>query len=490
MALSSSKITIRALLSAALITTSSVATSAEYWVGKSGSDSNGCTNKTSDTCFTIQKGVSLLAAGDILNVKAGTYSDDGGNSAYKPSGVNCGWIDSTPPSSSVCIDLHASASNPITIQAAPGDEGKVIIDSQGSRLGFHLQHSDYIHIRGFNFINTSVIAIATWGQPYNSVADEDLLSVGVVIENNQIIGVEGPSGKNVSGVGMWSSKNWLVRNNRIDDVSVAGGQNASGIQAYGTINALIENNHITNARFGVYWKDHFLLDASGNGVPVVNSEIRFNLIEDIQRGFYVAGANEQAGYNNIHHNIFRNYSESGVYINHKYNSFPGQAKDLTISHNLFDGSNNAGVSGIWNDVYLNTRITGNIFARNTYSINFHLWSDPTEHPELLASDYNVFHSSFGKVRMDGYNGPTYSSLSAWQSALAANSYSLGIDNPGQNSVTRSAADIDERRNLRIMANGSSAGPYQYGTEIVGLLGEYFAAIPGPMPPGQLSIKVY
>ncbi len=76
---------------------------------------------------------------------------------------------------------------------------------------------------------------------------------------------------------MWGSKDWVVRNNRIDKVVQGDGTRAAAaIQAYGVINALVEHNEMTNVEFGVYWKDHFIKDASRR--HFFESEIRFNKI--------------------------------------------------------------------------------------------------------------------------------------------------------------------------------------------------------------------
>jgi len=153
-----------------------------YWVSKTGSDANGGTS-AADAFLTIQRGVSVLGAGDTLNVRAGIYTDDGGASPYRPAGAFCGGADSDPTSSNVCIDKNGTPGNLITIQAAPGEEGQVTIDGQGDKIAINLGNSDYLRIRGFNLVNSRSRAINSWGQLQNVVADPSALSVGVVIEN-------------------------------------------------------------------------------------------------------------------------------------------------------------------------------------------------------------------------------------------------------------------------------------------------------------------
>src|ERR1051326_7826962 len=77
------------------------AQAATYYVAKTGSDSNSCTQSKSQTTpkLTFLDGLGCLNAGDILNIRAGTYTESIGVT--------------TPPSG-------------ITVQKYPGD-GDVII---------------------------------------------------------------------------------------------------------------------------------------------------------------------------------------------------------------------------------------------------------------------------------------------------------------------------------------------------------------------------
>ncbi len=100
------------LLSLTLIVVSPAGAQTTYWVSKTGSDTNGGTNGGAnggaDSFLTIQRGVSALGPGDTLNVRSGTYTDDGGASPYKPAGTFCGWIDSAPASSNVCVNANGT----------------------------------------------------------------------------------------------------------------------------------------------------------------------------------------------------------------------------------------------------------------------------------------------------------------------------------------------------------------------------------------------
>ncbi|MDB4363240.1 right-handed parallel beta-helix repeat-containing protein [Pseudomonadales bacterium] len=469
-----------------LVLASSGSYGTEYWVSKSGDDQNNCLNSTTDACLTIQKGVSRLAPGDTLNVKVGTYSDDGGAGPYSPPGTFCGWLDSEPASSNVCVNNNGTAESPITLQAAPGDEGRVVIDAQGNKVGIHLQNSDYIRIRGFKIINARTAGIASWGQPENNVADESRLSIGVVVENNSILNTTGQWGKNTSAVALWGTKDWIVRNNFIDGVSAEGGSLASGMQSYGVINALIENNHIINADFGIYWKDHFIADLTAR-TSIFESEIRYNLIQSRDRGITlgIKGSNTvEVGDNHIHHNIIYGFGNWAAGIQVATAGAFAKGGQIVIEHNILDGANNSSF-GISADSTDDLRITGNIILRTSLVLELVNYSgSATKRVALSESNYNVYDASGFQIYADRYSssgGSLIYDLADWQKLVESDLMSLDVSNPDRDSITVNAtslflSDVDDGYRLAegssatgLMPDGSSAGPYQYGNEIVGLL---------------------
>lgn len=455
---------------------------ADYWVAKTGSDSNACS--AANPCLTIQKGVSLLKAGDTLNVKAGTYTDDGGASAYAPKGAFCGWLDSQPASANVCINVNGTATSPIVLQAAAGDEGKVILDAQNNRVGIHLQTSDYIKLRGFTIRNARTEGIASWGQPENAVADVSRLSIGVVVENNAIYNTTGAWGNNTSAIGMWSSKDWIVRNNLIDGVTVDGTKGC-GIQSYGVINALVENNKVTNVDYGIYWKDHFVADATTRA-SVFESEIRYNEINARLQGLHVSimgSKSEEAGENYFHHNIVYGYGNSNenlAGINVVMDEAYAISGKIRVENNLLD-SNNPLAIGIRIDSSKDAQVKGNIIMRQ---VNDMIFPAKTFAANVTYSDYNVFKPSPTIVADYGSATKNYATLANWTSAVTSSVRSLKVNNPDAHSKTAlfSAIVVNaDARNykytstspaLKMMPDGSNAGPYQKGTEVIGLLANW------------------
>ena len=454
---------------------SNISLGTEYWVTKQGNDTNGCTNNSSDACLTIQKGISKLIPGDTLNIEQGTYIE---NSATTPFHNPCSWFEDV---ASICVKQSGTLDKPITIRAAPGHKDKVIIDSELKRIGIHIRSQDYIIISGLRIINNRIAGIATWGQPANRIADESRLSIGVIVENNYIYNTDGKFGKNIGGIHMWGSKDWIVRNNFIDYITRDGAltySHTSGIQAYGTINALVEHNYVTRASTGVLWKDHFVADAEGT--PIFESEIRYNVFNASTNGVAITNmgtGSDEAGNNYIHHNIIYGHSVPGIGVATAY-AFD-VSKGLRIEHNLLDGHAGIQSTGIRNDGYIDHSMSGNIIIRHKRAIA--TWPKA----RLVASNYNIFDTGNPEAfLLDGLPDTikVYKTLDKWKAVISSETLSLSVDNPDSNSIEvadpstlfnditkRDYRYTDTSPAKGFMPDGTNAGPYQYGYETIGLL---------------------
>lgn len=104
-------------------------TGSTYYVAANGSDSNPCSQ--SSPCQTIDKGVSMLSAGDTLYLREGTYTDQ-----------SIGYPDTNP------LPSGTSWSNPVTVSAYPGET--VVLPNKGiTLLG---PDEQYIIINGINTV--------------------------------------------------------------------------------------------------------------------------------------------------------------------------------------------------------------------------------------------------------------------------------------------------------------------------------------------------
>lgn len=461
---------------------------ATYWVSESGSDSNGCTSQ-SDSCLTIQKGISVLNPGDTLYISAGTYIED---SSKNPATKKCGWFD--PLVASLCINKSGTKESPITISAAPDDEGKVIVDSEGVRAGVQLNSNDYITFKGMVFKNHFSVGIANWGQVENEVANLSPLAEGIVIDGNIFLNTYGSAGDNVSSVAMWGSKDWIVRNNLIDGVTAGGSTVAAGIQSYGVINALIENNTIRNVGYGIFWKDHYVKNATTRELWQ-ESEIRFNRITASSEGIRISirgSRTVEAGHSYIHHNIIDGLKSGGIGIHSAMAGAFGPSGDLVINNNLVDGGGNSATVGISVDAHRTLSLKANILTRVNLGVELIKYSD-VNLVKLISSNYNIFDPSFQNI-VDRYSNTSksFSSLNSWKTVTAGSSQTLSVNSPDVNSITASFSNLfanntkydyatsSPARNL--VSTGINAGPYETGQEVIGLSA---GNPPAPPPRAQL-----
>lgn len=447
-----------------------------YWVNKTGSDTKGCSDSQTNACLTIQKGLSLVKPGDTLYVGEGTYIEDSSKSSYT---TKCGWFD--PIVASLCMRTSGTAAQPIILSAAPGAEGKVILDSQSTRMGIQFNGKDYIAVKGFVFINNMIIGVGNYGQVQNVVPNMDELSVGTLIENNKFYNTWGPQGENVSAIGMWGSKDWIVRSNVIDGVSAGAPTIAAGIQSYGVINALIEKNTITNVGFGVFWKDHFVQDLTAR-TPWDESEIRENIIKATNIGVQIGIRGDQsveAGNNYVHHNIIYGLGADGIGIYSNMAGAFGVSADLDIRNNLIDGGGSSGTVAVSIDSQRTAHLYGNIMVRVDLGVQLIKYSD-VKVVNLVSSDYNIYDNTFQNAA-DRYSatGVYFHTLADWKKAQDSQFVTLAMSSPDSHSITSSASVLFNNPSAAVYTHKSgspaigflpdktNAGPYQNGNEVIG-----------------------
>ncbi len=486
----------------------------DYWVTRSGSDSNSCTSKTSDACLSIQKGVSVLAPGDTLNIGSGVYSEDGGRSRFNTSGKT-GWTSVTGQgnieSAAVVMDRSGTASLPIIIQGDPANQAPAIIDCghvyQGKATylaGIFMNRQDYIQFKNFTIRNCMSEGIYDWDRGDNSVdvPDPNVLSVGVLIDGLTIHHIGG--GDNDSAIGMWSTKDWIVRNTLMYDIYgwPPMGRVGGGILSYGTVNALIEHNVIRGAG-GIFWKDHYVANAATRA-PVLESEIRYNFI-DVATVPVMIGVqpDNEAGGNYIHHNILIGGGDegNGIRIDMSGVAYVTTAPQR-IENNLIIGHDSVDSSGIRISGATDVRLKGNIVHKFTRGLVVQYVSN-TMPAKITASDFNVWGMAdlpglaylgrYSTVPSKGYNN-----LPEWRSAVLSDTPILGVSNPDMHSAQANIANVlaDFRAGnyklsatspaKRLMPDGSDAGPYQFGNEVIGIASDSNSGV-APIAP-VLSVE--
>lgn len=481
------------LISIFLILLSGNCAATEYFVSKTGSDSNSCIGEAS-ACLSINKALSLATQpDDIVTIKAGTYVEDSKESPYWP-GDGCGLFDGNV--SSLCVFYSGTAGHPITIRAATGDERKVIIDSEYLRSGISLTKSDYIHIKGLVFKNNLTAGIANPGGPAPTDGPplESNLSIGALIEGNVIDGLELPDGVNASGIYAWSTKDWIVRNNYIDCHTSTDTTHtitySNAMQTYGTINLLVENNTVVNTRKAILFKDHYIASANPT-VYVEESTVRNNLFITYESGiqYHIRATNANpAGNNLVEGNILEHQSGmpsitySGLLSatgTHTINGSMVFRKNIVRSHSstaILMATSNFGSMTVENNIFSG----GSVAIRCGYSSGVVTYSC-----NLNASNYNIY-AGQSKVIMDN-NAPTertYNNLTAWKAATNAQTNSLNFDSPDAQSITVAESSFANRRPLLYRGfentvGAQKAGVYQSGNEVIGANFTYRAAPSAP-----------
>ncbi len=413
----------------------------------------------------------MLTAGDTLYIGAGTYIEDPAIHTFNP---GCGWWTGT--TASLCMRSSGSAGKLITVSAAPGAEGQVVVDSQNVRIGLVIDHKHYIAIKNMVFRNNYTIGVGNLSQYSGATIVPEQNSIGCVIENNQFYNTNGDAGDNISAIGMWGSQGWVVRNNLIDGVRAGGTTLASGIQAYGVIEAKVQHNTMRNVAFGVFWKDHFVQNETTRGF-YQESEISYNDIWGARKGIYIGikgGRTPEAGHNNFHHNVIhlREFDSCGICV--EMLGAYAISGNVSIRNNTIDGNGSGATTGITIDSSTGATIVGNIMSGVGAGIALRGWA------HLIESNYNIFDPSFLTIVSQYEPGQTFfRDLPSWQAVLNGAHVNVNLSRPDLNSVTASPSalftnpatgNVTNKAGspaLGRMPDGTNAGAYQLGTERIG-----------------------
>ena len=452
-----------------------------FYVSKTGSDAND--GSFGSPVLTLLKATQLATtAGDAVHIGAGTYSENSGVS----------WF--SAPATMAAL-YSGTLANPITFQAASGAAGSVIIDCLTTNVGIFMQHHDYIHIRNLEIKNCEVVGIVndnyeSASSPYFSSVTSANYSQGCIIEGCHIHNIDGATGTNIAAIRGDNSVGWIVRNNHLDYLGEDGavptaGDHTSGFQAYHTRDLLFENNLCENVASGILLKDHWLED---NGSAIFGAEIRYNDFNVLSNGVnLITGNTEPAGDHYVHHNIIESEGY-GVTINSvgATNTFTGGYLDF--SHNIVIAGSTGNTRCVSVDTGTVLTMSGNILmqATNAGIVIARNRVEDANSMTFSSSDYNIFDDGFFKVVV-GLNGASeigvnWTSLAAWQAAIASDHTSLLFSSPDANSndstqtalfTNTSIRDYSHKAgamSLAFMSDNSSAGPYQSGTETIGLTG--------------------
>jgi len=418
----------------------------EYYVSKSGSDSNPGTAAL--PWLTITKAASLALAGDTINVGAGRYSDASANSKRAFNPANSG----TP-------------GHPITFKSVP-TRAAILVSSDPNRRDIAMapENRSYITIDGFK-VEGRLGATA---------------SNNIILQNNEVI-YGGPQGNDASlnwGIVLQGTDDSVVRNNYVYDLMGTGNftHNTAGIMLIaGGRRNLIEHNFVdasaAGGSGGMYGEA--VRSAYGQkGGDIIDSTWRRNIAINAPVGFFGIGSTDQtkfstdnAFFENIIVNaeitafsLFRNSQRFDIYNNTAYQVGGLLLGSFADTHDHYsEASNNEDIS-LWNNIVADAE---SVYERSPRPFFFE-WDVLIEETD----DNNFFNVDEIAIWRSG--SESHETLAEWQAAeppLDANSFvadPLFVD--ADNGDFRLQAGSPSKGTGR---GGVDIGAYPTGTGIVG-----------------------
>jgi parallel beta-helix repeat protein len=422
---------------------------ADYYVSKSGSDSNPGTE--AQPWKTIQKAANTLAAGDTVYIKAGTYKER------------------------VIPKNSGSSGKYITFTAYPGDT--VSIDGSGITLPAYwgglldISNKSYIKISGLRIMNAG---------PYDN-------NPGILVDHCSDITIENNYTYNTtsSGIGVWDCSNIIIDNNEVEKacndgeqecITVAitnnfeiknnhvhhngpGTMGGEGIDAKdGSRNGKIYNNHLHHLnRLGIYvdaWDKH-----------TENIEVFRNIVHDIYDNDGFTLASESGGLLEnicIYNNIAYNCDICGLTISRNGESPTHPMKNIKIINNTFYNNGDGGWGGgiaVDNPYIQNVVIRNNIVSRN---MTFQMEVEPDVSMSNLTVDHNLIHGYRGyddEIKGTDYVEGNPLFVNASSADFHLTEHSPAIDNGSP--IDAPSDDYDG--NTRPQGSGYDMGAYEYQT---------------------------
>mgnify|MGYP001579134115 CR=1 FL=1 len=307
----------------------SPAWSATYWVSKSGLDSNACFNSASEPTLstqsrlTIAAGITCLAGGDTLKIKAGTYAEgDFANSI--PAGTS--WAAAT------------------TIQAA--EAGVIIQPSSGLRIVYHSTvRSNFIIWDGSGGIGTYWLVLDGLNQTSDCVK---------IDSGSNYVRIQQAEIKNCHNQGfLTAASNLEFLNNKVHDIIETGGSPQHPFYIGGSPTGLkINGNDIYDSfetvnGYGVQFfgepstganefKRNWIHAGSAIvcllvGSPTDNGTVAYNICESNAAGVGFGGT---IGPNFFHNTVYSS-ANTGIQL--------ANANTVDIDNNLIVSSGNPGI---------------------------------------------------------------------------------------------------------------------------------------------------
>ncbi|MCP4217192.1 MAG: hypothetical protein GY765_21285 [bacterium] len=421
---------------------------ADYYVAKTGNDSNG--GSEGSPWLSIQKAANTLSGGDTVYIKTGTYTEQ-----IKPQ--NSG-------SSGNYITYTAYSTDTVTLDGT----GLPLTNYEGL---FHIEDKNYIKVIGLRITNVG---------PNDN-------NYGINVDGSNYITVENCYTYNTkaSGISAWSGSNITINNNEVELACNDGEQECITLDGVDTFE--ISNNHIHDSGPGTI---------GGEGIDVKNGShdgsIHDNSVHDLNRlGIYVDAwtshtynidiynnivyninlgndgftlASEGGGLLqnvNIYNNIAFNCSGSGVSLslNASISSATRPFQDITITNNTFYNNGSTWGGGIFSE---NPDATGVVIRNNICSqnVSFQIADEGGLSAANFVVEYNLIDG------YQGYTGETYGTNYQTGSPTFVSTvtpdFHLQVGSPAiDNGTATGVPATDYEGNSRPQGSGYDIGAYEY-----------------------------
>ncbi len=313
-----------------------------YYVSTSGNNSN--TGASSSPLKSIQEAVDRANAGDTILVKAGTYKQ-------------------------VKIDYkNGTQSKPITLAAAPGDEGEVTIKGDGynSAAGLRIKESSNIIVQGLNFTKTFEGILVTSSKNI-TLQDNKIYDLGqnalkvtnnssyVDILNNTISDTGNRIGKYGEGIYLGTGSKPGDRTNHVlikgNDISKTVSE---GIDVKPYISdVIVEDNLIHDIETGVSGALVIGISSGEMGGNFTNADniiVRNNKLWNISTNSKYSDGNAISASSSatIYNNVIWNYEHRGIFIHRAPSN-----NEFKVYHNtVYPGDK---FSSTLNDIYFSKK---------------------------------------------------------------------------------------------------------------------------------------
>ena len=239
------------LLCAALLAAAGPARAAEYHVDSNslvpGNGDGSAANPWKQLSFATG-----LAAGDVVNVRSGTYD---------PFAIT---------------NLSGAAGNPITFRVLPGHTATINggLNDGGNRDGIRIRDSSHLVIEGFSLVGTSDPATSRAGISVQSSALGSRLGNGQVSGNHTDVVLRNNT---VGSYGKWGVFTAYVNDLRVEGNSLSGTRDEHGlyISNASTGHVVRSNTVFNNAKSGIQLNGDF---AFGGGGIISNSVVENNVV--------------------------------------------------------------------------------------------------------------------------------------------------------------------------------------------------------------------